>query len=142
MSYDTVTLLQIEAGARILKVRFENSDKPYHYKSEVSYPEDTYLLIDYPNRHFQFAVVRVLEDVTDNFEIQDGVEYRWIYGHAADPIPHNAPSNDKIDAAARKKLRLSSAISEARAVALMSGIDSLAIGMLTKAPVSTPAEEV
>lgn len=123
-NYDTVTLLQVQGGVRIVQVWFSGSSKVYYYyktlENNLVYGDP--VLVSHGDVE-KFSLCFVVKDVTEDFMPEVGIEYRWIRQVLhIDPTDYN--EQDRI---ARRKIQLANAIGEARSMIGMQHISDLQI---------------
>lgn len=116
MNMDTITLLQIDAGCKLYSCTFSSSTgaKRYTFKSFETYAPGEFALVlsAGQNEHHHAQVVRVEGEGEFSEEIP---QYRWLCGRITLP---DMLEGERIDATARRKIAIGSAITAAKAVAI------------------------
>jgi len=114
MEIDVITLLQLDAGAKLYTCKYTNNpkSKTYTFKSFDTYePGDFAFVLPSGQGEPEFAKVVRIEG---EGEFAEGIAYRWLCGPAVLP-DMNAGGN--LDASARRKIAIGKALEAAKATA-------------------------
>lgn len=111
---DVITLLQLDAGARLYECRYNSSDKASTYTFKTF---DTYEVGDFafvlPAGHGGKDYAEVVRIVGEG-EFSESVEYKWLCGPCVLP---DMKAGEALDASARRKIAIGQAIEAAKSSA-------------------------